>query len=318
MLVGLLVVFAALVSSAALASGFVGYFHQFVDLPHWAAVLGLVVVLGLIAAWGITQSVALATVITLAEIAGLFLVIWVARDAYADLPIRLGELVPPADGVAWLGILTGSVLAFYAFIGFEDMVNVAEEVKDAPRTMPRAIVMTLAVTTLLYFAVALVAVLALPLDDLAAAEAPMAALYGHATGGSTTLISLIGIVSVLNGALIQVILAARVLYGLGSARWMPRALARVNPRTRTPLVATALVTGAVLLFALLLSLVALAQATTLITLVIFALVNLALLRIKRRDPKLAGVRIVPGWIPAAGFLVSLGFIGFQVARFAGL
>jgi amino acid transporter len=314
-LVGLMVVFAGIVSSATIANGFVGYFHEFVDSPEGLTIAVLVLVLGLIAAWGITESVLLAALITLLEIGGLALVIWVGHDALADLPARLPELLPPFETLSWMGILTGSVLAFYAFIGFEDMVNVAEEVKDAPRTMPRAILLTLLVTTLLYLGVALVSVLVLPLDELATSEAPLAAVYGRATGSSATVISVISLFAVLNGALIQIIMAARVLYGLSAQGWLPAGLGRIHPWTRTPLLATGAVAGAVLVFALLLPLVTLAQATSLITLSIFALVNLSLFRIKRRDPRPPGVTVFPLWVPLVGFLVSVGFIVFALGQF---
>ena len=317
-LVGLLVVFAALVSSAALANGFVGYFQHFLALPGWLCVLGLVVALGLIAAWGILESVTLISVITLVEVAGLALIVWVGRDALRALPVRIDELLPPFETGIWFGILSGAVLAFYAFIGFEDMVNVAEEVHDGPRTMPRAILLTLILTATIYVAVALVAVLAMLLATLASADAPRAALYEHATGRPATAIGPIGIVSLLNGALIQVILASRVLYGLSSERRLPALLSRTHPVTRTPLVATAVAAAPVMLLAQFLSLVVLAQATSLITLAIFVLVNAALWRIKRRDPRPEGLRVWPRWLPALGAVVSAAFLGFQLAHFAGL
>ena len=317
-LVGLFVVFAALVSSAALANGFVGYFQHFLALPGWLCVLGLVVALGLIAAWGILESVTLISVITLVEVAGLVLIVWVGRDALRALPVRIDELLPPFETGIWFGILSGAVLAFYAFIGFEDMVNVTEEVHDGPRTMPRAILLTLILTATIYVAVALVAVLAMLLATLASADAPRAALYEHATGRPATAIGPIGIVSLLNGALIQVILASRVLYGLSSERRLPALLSRTHPVTRTPLVATAVATAPVMLLAQFLSLVVLAQATSLITLAIFVLVNAALWRIKRRDPRPKGLRVWPRWLPALGAVVSAAFLGFQLAHFAGL
>ena len=317
-LVGLLVVFAALVSSAALANGFVGYFQHFLALPGWLCVLGLVVALGLIAAWGILESVTLISVITLVEVAGLALIVWVGRDALRALPVRIDELLPPFETGIWFGILSGAVLAFYAFIGFEDMVNVAKEVHDGPRTMPRAILLTLILTATIYVAVALVAVLAMLLATLASADAPRAALYEHATGRPATAIGPIGIVSLLNGALIQVILASRVLYGLSSERRLPALLSRTHPVTRTPLVATAVAAAPVMLLAQFLSLVVLAQATSLITLAIFVLVNAALWRIKRRDPRPEGLRVWPRWLPALGAVVSAAFLGFQLAHFAGL
>ena len=317
-LVELLVVFAALVSSAALANGFVGYFQHFLALPGWLCVLGLVVALGLIAAWGILESVTLISVITLVEVAGLALIVWVGRDALRALPVRIDELLPPFETGIWFGILSGAVLAFYAFIGFEDMVNVAEEVHDGPRTMPRAILLTLILTATIYVAVALVAVLAMLLATLASADAPRAALYEHATGRPATAIGPIGIVSLLNGALIQVILASRVLYGLSSERRLPALLSRTHPVTRTPLVGTAVAAAPVMLLAQFLSLVVLAQATSLITLAIFVLVNAALWRIKRRDPRPEGLRVWPRWLPALGAVVSAAFLGFQLAHFAGL
>jgi amino acid transporter len=270
-----------------------------------------VLVLGLIAAWGIAESVILAAVLTLLEIGALILVIWAGRDSLAELPARLPELIPPLAGGAWLGIVSGAVLAFYAFIGFEDMVNVAEEVKDVRRTLPRAIILTLVVTTLLYLALAVVAVLVLPVQELAASEAPVALIYERASGSSAAVVSLIAIVAVLNGALVQVIMAARVLYGLSARAWLPEAFARINPATRTPLVATALVTALILVFALALPLVTLARTTSFVTLVIFAAINLALWRIKGRAPAPPGIGVYPRWVCLCGFLASLGLASFQ-------
>ncbi len=127
--VGLLVVSTGIVSTTALANGVVGYLRFFIDVPDWLTITVMVVSLGLLAAWGITESVTAAMLITVLEIGGLLLVIGVAGDGLIQLPERWPDLIPPADGGVWLGILLGAFLAFYAFIGFEDMVNVAEEVK---------------------------------------------------------------------------------------------------------------------------------------------------------------------------------------------
>ena len=309
--VGLLVVLAGIAACATIANGFVGYMKLFVELPDGVVLVAVVVALGLIAAWGITESVMLAAFITLLEIGALVLVIWAGRDSLAELPARLPELIPPFAGGAWLGIVSGAVLAFYAFIGFEDMVNVAEEVKDVRRTLPRAIILTLFITTLLYLALATIAVLALPIRELATSEAPVALIYERTSGSSAVVISLIAIVAVLNGALVQVIMASRVLYGLSARAWLPQALARVNPVTHTPLVATALVTALILAFALALPLVTLARTTSFVTLLIFAAINLALWHIKGRAPPPPGIRVYPRWVCSCGFLASLGLASFQ-------
>ncbi|BAV34043.1 amino acid permease [Sulfuricaulis limicola] len=316
-LVGFLIILTGVVSAATIANGFVGYLHVFVPVPDWLAVTLLVLLLGALAAWGISESVMAASLITLFEVGGLILVILVAGDSLGTLPARLPELIPPPDTGVWLGIMLGAFLAFYAFIGFEDMVNVAEEVKDPGRILPLAIVITIVISTVLYLLVALVAVLALPPAELAQSRAPLALIYERATGSAPTLISLISIFAVVNGALIQIIMAARVLYGMSREGWLHRALGKVHARTRTPLLATAVATAIVLALALWLPLVTLAKATSFVILIVFALVNLSLVRIKRKHPRPEGITIYPAWIPLAGFLSATGFVLFQLYQLAG-
>ena len=312
--VGLAVALAGLISAAAIAHGFVGYLHAFVAVPKPLAVAGILVLLGIIAAWGIAESVTLAALFTLLEVGALVVVVVAGVPALATLPERLPSLLPPAELAVWSGILAGAVLAFYAFIGFEDMVNVAEEVTDAPRVLPRAIIAVLLLTTLLYVAVTTVAVLVLPRDDLAASDAPLAAVYAAASGRSATPLNLVAIVAVMNGALIQLIMASRVLYGLAGQGWLPAWLATVHPARRTPVVATALVTALCLALALALPIVTLARATAYVTLTIFAVVNLALWRLKARQPAPVDGFVLPRWVPLVGFLASAGMLLIDLAR----
>ncbi len=311
-LVGGLIILTGIVSAATIANGFVGYLHVFVAVPDWLAIALVVLGLGALAAWGISESVIAATVITLLEIGGLLFILFIAGDSLGQLPERLPELLPPLDAGIWQGILLGAALAFYAFIGFEDMVNVAEEVKDPQRNLPRAILLALGISTLLYLLVALTAVLAMPPQELAASRAPRAAIYTHSTGESAMIISLISLFAVVNGALIQIIMSSRVLYGMSRTGWLHAALGVVHPFTRTPLLATALVTLVVLALALWLPLETLARITSFIVLVVFSLINLSLLRIKRRDPRPAGIRTIPGWVPWAGFSASSAFVIYQL------
>jgi amino acid transporter len=312
LLVGWLVVVIAIVSGAAMVNGFVGYLGVFVSIERGWVITALVLALGALAAWGIRESVAAASVITLIEVAGLLLIIIVAAPALATMPVRLAELVPPADARVWQGVVLGAFLAFYAFIGFEDMVTVAEEVRDPERTLPRAILIAVALSTALYLSVALVAVFAVTPPELAASDAPLALVYESATGGSPTLIGAISLFAVVNGALVQIVLASRVLYGMSREGWQYAGFGRVHPRTRTPLLATAAVTAALLFLALWFPLVPLAKAASFLVLVLFALMNLSLLRIKRREPRPAGVRTVPMWVPVAGLLTTVTFVVFQL------
>lgn len=313
-LTGWLIILTGIVSSATLANGFVGYLQVFITVPDWLVIALVVLALGALAAWGIAESVIAASVVTVLEIGGLLFILAIAGDSFATLPARLPALAPPLEAVVWQGILLGAFLAFYAFIGFEDMVTVAEEVKEPARNLPRAILLSIAISTVLYLLVALVAVLSLDLSELSGSRAPLALVYERTTGQAPVIISLISLFAVVNGALIQIIMSARMLYGMSREGWHHAAFGEVHPVTHTPLLATAVATGMVLVLALWLPLVTLAKATSFIILIVFALVNLALVLVKRRVPKPAGVRIFPLWVPAAGFLTCTGFVLFQLVE----
>lgn len=313
-LVGGLIVLTGVVSGATLIKGFVGYFQMFLPLPAWLIITSLIFALWALAAWGIAESVRAATVVTLIEVGGLLLIIAVSGRHLFDLPQRLPELLPPLELEVWHGILLGAFLAFYAFIGFEDMVNVAEEVQEPRRNLPRAILLALGLATLLYLLVALAAVLTLPVDELVQSGAPLAEMYRRATGQEPLLIGLISLFAVTNGALIQIVMGSRVLYGMSRQGWLPRPLGYVSPKTRTPLIATAAMALVVQGLALGVELVALAKATSFIILIVFALINLSLVRVKRRLPVVEGVRVYPVWLPVAGFLSCTALLAFQLAN----
>lgn len=310
---GLLVVLTGVVSAAALARGFAGYVQVFVTVPEFIPIALLVIALGALAAWGILESVGAAVVITLIEVAGLLFILFVAGDHLGELPARWPEMIPPADTTAWQGILSGVAVAFYAFIGFEDMVNVAEETRDPARTLPRAILLALTIAGVFYLLVALVAVLTLPVADLAATKAPLAEIYTRATGKDPWLIGIVSLLSVTNGALIQIIMGARLLYGMSRQRWIPACFGHVHARTRTPLLATVFVTAVVLMLALWFPIVALAKTTSMILLCVFVLANLALIRVKLRAPVAAGVRTLPLWLPVAALVTSAAFVIWQIS-----
>ncbi|MBC8316481.1 MAG: amino acid permease [Desulfobulbaceae bacterium] len=313
--VGILVISIGVISAAAISKGFTGYLHVFFDFPDWLAISGIVISLGLIAIWGINESVFTISLMTTIELLGLLIIIWIGKDSLLLLPERMPEMLPPSDLREWPTIFSGAILAFYAFIGFEDMVSVAEEIKEPKKNLPRAIIISLFVTTFLYITIALIAILAMPIDQLAGSHAPLAMLYQYKTGSPPTLITLISLFAVINGALVQIIMGSRVLYGLSSQGWLPAAIGKIHPRTRTPVRATLLLTAIILVMALWLPLVTLARITSLITLAVFACINAALLVIKRREGTPMGVQTYPGWIPLAGLFTSSLIIFLELMRF---
>ncbi len=308
-LIGWGVVATGLVSAATICRGFVGYLELFVHLPELLVITLLVLAMVVLAAWGIAESVGIAAAITLLELLGLLLVVVGAGDNFATLPIRWRELVPGFEWQAWLSIAVGAFLAFYAFIGFEDMVNIAEEVKEPQRVMPRAIIIALLIATPLYVVVAVLAVLALPIDQLAESRAPLADILDQGSWVSAQWIAVISLIAALNGALVQIIMASRVVYGMARQGNAPGSMSHVNASTRTPVRATVLVGGLVWLMAILFPLVTLASITSLIILVVFAVVNLSLLSIKRGGP---GPVNIPFWIPGLGAVLCLLLVALQV------
>ena len=309
--VGWSVVIIGSVSAATIANGFVGYLKIFIDIPDWVAIAMLVISLGIVAGWGITASVAAASMVTVIEILGLLSVIVIAGDSFAQLPDRLWEFIPPIEAQAWVAVSLGAFLAFFAFVGFEDIVNVAEEVKEPRRNLPIAIILALGISTLLYLLVSLSAVLSLPLDILAGSSTPLAAIYEHNSNLSPKPISIVSIVAVINGALIQIIMGSRILYGMGKRAMAPLIFSKLNRFTRTPLIATASITAFILTLALWLPILKLAEISSYITLTVFAFMNLALWRLKRKNPRPEGVKTYPLAVPIVGFLLCVCFLLIQ-------
>lgn len=305
LVVGLLVIASGVVSSAAISIGATGYLNSFIPLSPMVLTALIIMLLGLVAVWGIVESVTIAAIFTLIELAGLALVLYYGVSLKPDLVGELGSLIPPATGAAWAGITSAGLLAFFAFVGFEDIANVAEEVKDPGKTLPPAIILTLLIATLLYVAVVSVIVLAVPMETLTKSAAPLALVFEKAGSGTSKLFDAIASIATINGLLIQMIMASRVLYGMASRGTMPAIFAPVNSVTRTPLNATLMIVVIVLALALFFPIAELAKATSTLVLFVFVLVNLALLSLKwRGEPAAPGAFEVPLWVPVMGCITS--------------
>ena len=305
--VGLLVVMTAIVSAATISVGSAGYVAVFLPLPAPWIISGVVLAMGIVACLATVQSVTFAGVMTLIEVGGLALIIIAGLGHGTDVVTRLPEIWPSAgDMTAWVGVAGTALIAVFAFIGFEHLVNVAEEMKEPSRTLPRALFLTLGLTALIYGLVVWIAVTAVPPQELARSKAPLALVFERLTGLPLVTMSAIAIVATLNGIIVHMIMIARVIYGLADQGSLPKVLTRLNPVTHTPLLATAIGVGAILMLALAVPLAGLADLTAGFTLVIFAVVNLALIRIKsRKEAPPLGTFICPRWVPFAGLVSSI-------------
>jgi basic amino acid/polyamine antiporter, APA family len=303
-LVGILVITAGIVSSAALLNGFVGYLQTFIDVDRVLIISVACVILCLISTWGISESVWVAGIISVVEVGGLVWITLLAGDNIDLGQVDFASMMPKASFDYWGLIFTGAVLSFYAYIGFEDMVEVAEEVRNVEVTLPRAILLTLALSTLIYLMLVVSLILAVGPSVLANSNAPLADAYHALTNAPPTVISVIGLFAIVNGALIQIIMASRVLYGLASRNQLPHILSWVHPRTQTPWVATATASSLVLLLALAGSLASLAEVTSVAMLCVFALANGALCRLWWAESKLKAIIGLIGAVICSGFAIQ--------------
>lgn len=310
--IGILITAAVLTSAATIAHGFAGYLSQLTAINKELSIFLLIVALVAIAILGIKVSVVVASILTLLEIFGLLMIIYYGFDKIASPTISFTEFIPSFEFSDISVIILGAFLAFYAFLGFEDMVNIAEEVKEPSKTFPIAIILALAISTLLYILIVIVALETLSLDELQNSTAPFSDIYTRLTGEEPLTISIIGSFAVVNGALVQIIMASRIIYGMASRSWLPSVFAKVSLRTKTPIISTLLVGLITLVFSLLFDLISLASYSSMLILIIFSLVNVALIRIKSTKPLPVGVREIPVWIPWTGLILNLLFIGLKV------
>lgn len=314
-IIGWMVILSGIVASATISIGCAGYLSTFIHLPKEYLVFGIIILMSLVAIWGIMESVVLAALFTIIEAGGLLVLIYYGFSSDYVSPNNFLDFFPPlADGSLWFGIFNGGVLAVFAFIGFEDMVNVVEETKNPKQTMPRAIFLTLLVTAILYTLVAIVAVFTFPPQELNASSAPLSMVFERLTGASPLYLSAIAIFATANTILVQFIMASRVIYGMSkTGNAFPKILSRINEKTKTPIIATFFVASITLILALIFPLSQLAEFTSQAILLIWLFVNIALIKVKLIEPKpqLHGY-ITPIWIPIIGAIFCFVFLGMSV------
>lgn len=294
LLTGVAITAAVAVAAASIARGAVQYVAVLAPFPAPVLITVLVAGFTAVAVAGVGASVGLAAALGALEVAGLLAA---AVAGFVSAPVYHVDGMIPVDMGGWQGVVAGAFLAFFAFIGFENLANLAEEVKDARRTVPRGILGAVAASIALYVLVTTAAVLA----DAQGGN-PLLALF---SGRSATVFAVVGGISVANGVLVQIIMLARLFYGMARGGQLPSVIGTVHPRTQTPITATVLAGAIVLATALLVSFERLLVLTNAVTLAVFAVVDVALWRVQRLAP--AHEASIPQWVPltAAAFSVAL-------------
>lgn len=335
--IGLAVVASGLTSFATGARAFAGYLDAYLkegkfasvvtDVPLWI-VGGYVVFLALVNLRGMKESTWMNALCTFIEVAGLAIVIVVGLKYWGgvDLLAVPQTVVPTGNetvdaaaqkaalenltGTMSLGLaLQGAILTFYSFLGFEDLMNVSEEVKNPQRNFPRGILIALLITTVIYIVIAITAVSVLSPAELAASKQPLVDVVAKAAPTFPSwLFSLIALFAIANTGLLNYIMGSRLIYGMARQGLMPKFLATIHPKRRTPHWAILILGVIVLGLALSMDVRQLAAATSTLLLTVFVIVNLSLIVLQRKAGEPKGQFEIPWIVPALGILVCVAIL----------
>ena len=309
-IVAFAVVVSGITSASALARGFGGdYLSVFVDVPVVLTALALLALIAAVNLRGIEESVKLNVGFTLVEISGLVLIVIIAAVALGQGDAEPSRAFEFKEGSSvFAAALAGAALAFYALIGFEDSVNVAEETREPHRSYPKALFGGLAIAGTLYLLVTICASMVVPTGDLAQSSGPLLEVVNQGPLGiSEKLFSAIGLIALSNGALINMIMASRLLYGMAQEGVVPAPFTKVLPERRTPWFAIAFTTAVAAVLVATGDLDDLADTTVALLVCVFAVVNVCVL-VLRRDPVEHEHFAVWSVVPVIGVAISIALL----------
>jgi len=312
-IIGWLTAITSIIVAATVALGFGGYFTQFVELPITFVAIILIIILSVVNFIGIRESTWANTIFAIVTAGGLILIIFLG---FTVETVETVDYFETPNGIT--GIILAFVLIFFAFIGFEDMANVAEEVKKPKKTIPRAIILSVVITGIIYVLVSLSVIRILNWEELAASSAPLADVAHGVLGnnGSVTL-SLIALFATASTVLITIVAGARILYGMSKSNSLPHHLSRIHSKTKTPWIAVIVILVTSIGFAFVGDIVIIANITVFAVVITFAVINLAVIVMRYTEPELERPFRVPiniGKFPVLP-LIGLGTTAYMALQF---
>lgn len=288
---GWLIIFVAIVSAAVVAIGFSGYFSSlFPQFNPLVSAVALVLILSVVNFIGIKKSVWMNTTFTFIELVGLAIIILAAmlfgsnQIDYYEMPPAVAEL-PLSAGA----IVSAAGLIFFAYYGFENLVNISEETKNASKVIPKALIISIVVTTVVYILVALSAITLVGWEELSLSEAPLASAAEKAFGKiGVTVLSAIALFATSNTVLMMLISGSRIIFGMSKGNALPRTLSRIHPSTKTPWIAV------IVMMLVTIGVISVSQGSILLVanvsifdiFIVYALVNFAMIWLRYKKPKL--------------------------------
>lgn len=311
---GLAVMASGLISMAASARAFSSYGTAILAfVPTNLIAAFFIAMLAFIVFLGMRESSWMNALCTAVELGGLIFIIviaipyWSSADLFI-LPIEKTNAYLP------LLLLQGAVLTFYAFIGFEDLLNIAEEVKDPAKHFAIGILGAMAITTLVYLAVSISAVSVVEPQTLAATKTgPLVLVVEKAAPWfNSSVFGIVALFAIANTALLNYVMASRLAFGMSRQGLLPAVFCRLHHRRQTPFIAIVIIFFVVLTLSLLGDIGQLASATSILLLLVFIIMNLSLIILKSRKSEDKGSFEVPYIIPILGILINAGLLA---ARF---
>jgi basic amino acid/polyamine antiporter, APA family len=282
-----------MVAAAAVSIGFAGYLSSEFSVPEIPVAVTLLAVLTFIAIGGVRASLRLNTLLSLVAIGGLAVVVFAGLG-------RLGTVSYTSSPNGLTGVIGAAALVFFAYIGFDNMSNISEETREPEKTIPRGLLIAVGITTVLYVLVGVATVSLASLQGLAGSDAPLAYAVSVSLGPvAYDFLTLIALLTTFNTVLVLLLVSSRIIYGMAREGAVPGFLGKINKRTGTPIIASIIVLLITLAFLPLGKVGVIAKVTSFGSLLTFALVNVALLHLRRVAPHLRRPFKAPasiGWV----------------------
>lgn len=312
-IIGWLTAITSMITAATVSLGFGGYFTQFIDLPITVSAILLIGVLSVVNFIGIKESAWANTIFAIITIGGLALIIFLGMSFETTEPVDYFE---NPNGMT--GIILAFILIFFAFIGFEDMANIAEEVKRPQKTLPRAIILAVVISGIIYILVSLSVVRVINWEELGQSAAPLAAVAERSLGMQGNIIlSGIALFATASTVLITLVAGSRMLYGMANHKSVPVFLGKIHSKTKTPWIAIIIILITSMVFTFIGDIVIVANITVFAVVITFAMINLSVIVLRYTESELERPFKVPcniGRFPILP-LVGLGVTMFMAIQF---
>jgi len=308
------IIFTGIVSASAVALGFAGYFAKLTGFSYLFSALGIIILMSWLNFKGIDDSSRFNTVATMIEFLGLIIIIFLGAKHFGDT-----NLLEAPKGL--FGVFQAGALVFFAYMGFETIVKLNEETKNPRKTIPRALLLAVLISAILYITVAAAALSVLPYQTLSQSKSPLADVAAASLGPlAFILLAIIALFSTSNTVLMTVVTTSRLAYGMAKEKSLPKFLSLVHKTNRTPYWAVIIVGAITLVLAFVENIELVADITTLFLFITFALVNLSNIFLRYKDKRKRRFRVPLniGKFPvlsALGVITALIMLYFSIINF---